>query len=164
MYAYTYTPRYTEFLTTKKSHQNVFFMLNVFHPYVMYWLGLPCWLWRPSGPRLNIKTIFPGMWISIIKIRRSWGIHILIRRHINMLLRRHTCIYVETAPSILAFMPIWTGSIISHLSALHTNLNNIQPTRRIIFLPVSFNTRLRPISHGISHRTIMNDLLSCPKY
>ena len=45
-------------------------------------------LWR-SGPRLNIKNVFPGVGISIIKIRRSWdrlilimGIPILVRWHL----------------------------------------------------------------------------------
>ena len=27
---------------------------------------------RTSRPRFNIKLVFPVMWISIIKIRRSW--------------------------------------------------------------------------------------------
>ena len=52
-----------------------------------------------SGPRLNIKPVFPGMGIPMLKIRRSqdrlifnMGIFILIRRHI----------YIEMAPDLLS--------------------------------------------------------------
>ena len=44
---------------------------------------------KPTGSRLNIKTVFPGMEFSIIKIRRSWdslifimGIPIMVRRRL----------------------------------------------------------------------------------
>ena len=47
------------------------------------------------GSRPNIKTVFPGIGIRMLKIRRSWhrliyniGIPILVRRHL----------YIETAP------------------------------------------------------------------
>ena len=47
------------------------------------------------GAYFNIKTILPGIGISIIKIRQPWdclifimGIHILVRRHL----------YIETSP------------------------------------------------------------------
>ena len=56
--------------------------------------GRPCT--GQPGPRLNIKTVFPCMGISMLKIRRSRdrlifniGIPILVRRHL----------YNETAPS-----------------------------------------------------------------
>ena len=52
--------------------------------------------WSHSGPSLNIKTIFPGMVISIIKIRRSR--YRLKLYHIGnpILVRRH--LYIETVP------------------------------------------------------------------
>ena len=52
----------------------------------------------PAGLRLNIKTVFPGMGVSIINIRRSWdrlifimGIPILVRLHL----------YIETVSRFL---------------------------------------------------------------
>ena len=39
------------------------------------------------GPRFNIKTVFPGMWISMLMIRRS-GVLIRVGRHL----------YIDTAP------------------------------------------------------------------
>ena len=62
---------------------------------------------RVFRARHNIKTVFPGMRISMLKIRRSWdrlifimGIPILVRRHL----------YIETAKYWLVH---------SYLSALH---------------------------------------------
>ena len=55
----------------------------------LIWRSATCrWnLWWP-GPCLRIKTVFPGMGIPMLKIRRSWdrlifniGIPILVRRH-----------------------------------------------------------------------------------
>ena len=50
---------------------------------------------QTSGPHLNIKTVFPGIMISILKVRRPWdrlihnmGIPILVRSHL----------YIETPP------------------------------------------------------------------
>ena len=56
--------------------------------------GYEALLERP-GPRPNIRTIFPGMGISIIKIRRSWDRLIFIMG-IPMLVKRH--LYTETVP------------------------------------------------------------------
>ena len=51
---------------------------------------------RP-GPRLNIKTVFWGVGISIIKIRRALD-SLIFTMGIPMLVRRH--IYIETGPSL----------------------------------------------------------------
>ena len=59
-----------------------------------YWL-LP---WKPpwkAWPRLNIKMIFPGVVISIIKIRRSWD-HLIFMMGIPILVKQH--LYIKTAP------------------------------------------------------------------
>ena len=42
----------------------------------------------PAGPRLNIKTVFTGMGISITKIRRSWD-RLIFMMEIPFLARRH---------------------------------------------------------------------------
>ena len=54
--------------------------------------------WKSSGPCLSIKAVFPGMGLSIVKIRRSWhclifniGIPILVRQHL----------YIKMAPEYL---------------------------------------------------------------
>ena len=47
------------------------------------------------GPPLNIKTIFPGLGIPMLKIRRSWD-HLIFNMGIPILVRRH--LYIETAP------------------------------------------------------------------
>ena len=48
-------------------------------------------MWKVPGSHLNIKTVFPGMGIPMLKIRRSWyrlifnmGIPILVRRHLDI--------------------------------------------------------------------------------
>ena len=48
-----------------------------------------------AGPRLNIKTIFPGMGIPMFKIRWSRD-HLIFNMGIPILVRRH--LYIETAP------------------------------------------------------------------
>ena len=50
---------------------------------------------RRSGPRLNIKTIFPCMWISMLKIKRSRG-RLIFNMGIFIQVRRH--LYIETPP------------------------------------------------------------------
>ena len=47
-----------------------------------------------TGPRLNIKTVFPDMVIPIIKIRQSWD-NLIFIMSIPMLERWH--LYIETA-------------------------------------------------------------------
>ena len=37
---------------------------------IMQWLQM-IWRLEEPRPRLNIKTAFPGMWISLLKMRRS---------------------------------------------------------------------------------------------
>ena len=46
-----------------------------------------------SGPRLDIKTVFPGMWFPMLKIRRS-GDRLIFNMGILILVRRH--LYIET--------------------------------------------------------------------
>ena len=77
-----------------------------------WWFETPlCPLWRhrnaltyicsgTPGNRLNTKTVFPGMVIPIIKIRRSSDRLIFILG-INILVRRRP--YIETAPGRLWF-------------------------------------------------------------
>ena len=48
-----------------------------------------------SEPGSSLKTVFPGMDISIIKIRRSWD-HLIFVMGISILVKRH--IYIETGP------------------------------------------------------------------
>ena len=50
-----------------------------------------------SGPRLNIKTVFPGTGIPMLKIRRSWN-RLIFNIEIPILVRRH--LYTETAPRV----------------------------------------------------------------
>ena len=56
---------------------------------------LQCFLWKRPGPCLNIKTVFPGMGIPMIKIRlsrdrRNMGFPTLVRQHL----------YIEKGPWI----------------------------------------------------------------
>ena len=53
----------------------------------MKWSNFACQptLWR-TGPRFNIKTVFPGMQISNIKIRRSWD-RLIFKVQISILVR-----------------------------------------------------------------------------
>ena len=54
-----------------------------------------------TGPCLNIKTVFPGIGIPMIKIRRLWDCHdCLIFIMSPMLVRR--LYYVKTAPVIIS--------------------------------------------------------------
>ena len=73
--------------------------------------------------RLNIKTVFPGLWIPVLKIRRAWDLRIitmwfpmLIRRRLYIemfpwLLYSHFCTPITDATSWLfkrRFIVIWT--------------------------------------------------------
>ena len=49
------------------------------------------------GPHLNIKTLFPGMEIPMLKIRRSQD-RLIFNMGIPILVRRH--FYIEKAPWI----------------------------------------------------------------
>ena len=53
------------------------------------------WQMWSSGPHLNIKTVFTGMLISIIKIRWSWDC-LLFMMGMPILVRQR--LYIETAP------------------------------------------------------------------
>ena len=71
---------------------------------------------QDTGPRLNIKTIFPGMGILVLKIRRSWdplifnmGIPIMVRQYL----------YIETAPRLplynsLLLIPMVEITVLTH--------------------------------------------------
>ena len=52
-------------------------------------------LCKQFGHRFNIKTIFPGITISIIKIRRLWD-HLFCIMGIRILVERH--LYIESVP------------------------------------------------------------------
>ena len=52
-----------------------------------------------TGPRLNIKTVFPGMGIPMLKISLIFNIGI------PTLVRRHP--YIETRPLIFAIDGLW---------------------------------------------------------
>ena len=56
---------------------------------------------RPTGPRLNVKTVFPMYGIPMSKIRRSWD-RLIFNMGILILARRH--LYIET-PSGLGQRP-----------------------------------------------------------
>ena len=53
---------------------------------------------RGPGRHLDIRTVFPGTVISIIKIWRSWD-HLIFRMGIPLLVKRHLC--SETVPRVL---------------------------------------------------------------
>ena len=53
---------------------------------------------QAPGLCLNIKMVFPGMGIPMLKIRQSWDL--IFNMEILILVRRH--LYIETAPWILA--------------------------------------------------------------
>ena len=48
-----------------------------------------------TGPRLNIKTVFPGMGIPMLKIRRSQD-RLIFNMGVPILVRQH--LYVEIVP------------------------------------------------------------------
>ena len=52
--------------------------------------------WSPPGPHFNIKIVFPGMWVSIIKIRPLWD-HLIFIMGIPVLVRQH--LYIEVVPA-----------------------------------------------------------------
>ena len=54
------------------------------------------------GPRLNIGTVFPGMGILMLKIRRSRN-RLIFNMGIPILVRRH--LYIETVPSFSSMIP-----------------------------------------------------------
>ena len=60
----------------------------------------PMYTRERTGPRLNIKTIFTGMGMSIMKIRLSWDPLIFIMG-IPLLIRRHH--YIEAAKVVYDF-------------------------------------------------------------
>ena len=67
-----------------------------------YWCSRECKAKKSRTPyrSINIKTVFPGIRVSIMKIKRSWDRLIFIMG-ISLLVRRH--IYIETIPR-------WLGS------------------------------------------------------
>ena len=65
------------------------------HNGISYTDKMPSLYWiSPPGPNFNIKTIFPGMGIPMIKIRRLWDFHLYDGN--SILVRCHP--YTETAP------------------------------------------------------------------
>ena len=66
------------------------------HVMVMPMPGTTVFILKGSpGVHLNIDTIFPGVGISIMKIRQSWD-HLIFIMGTSLLLRRH--LYIKTAP------------------------------------------------------------------
>ena len=53
---------------------------------------------RPSGPCLNIKTVFPRYGDSMLKIRQSWD-RLIFNMGISILVRQP--LYIDTAPQSL---------------------------------------------------------------
>ena len=72
------------------------FILSLYWESLHWYNGMSV-LNKGPGPRLKIKTVFPGMGIPMLKIRRSrdiifnMGIPILVRQHL----------YIETVPWLL---------------------------------------------------------------
>ena len=50
---------------------------------------------KQPGPRLNVKTVFPGMGISMLNIRRRWD-RLIFNMGILIVVRLH--FYIETSP------------------------------------------------------------------
>ena len=66
---------------------------------VLYLLSLP-------GPHLNIKTVFPGMGIPMLKIRRSRD-RLIFNIRLLILIRRHLCIDTTRWSTILPPRDRW---------------------------------------------------------
>ena len=67
---------------------------------------------QSPGPCLNIKTVFPGMGISIIKMRRSWDRVIFIT---GIPIPVRPCIHINTVPYSLHLRVIH-GRVAKHQS------------------------------------------------
>ena len=65
-------------------------------------------LFRDSGPRVNIKTTFPGMGIPMLKITRSWD-RLIFNMGIPILVRWH--LYIEMGYKCSTWTPIWIHGI-----------------------------------------------------
>ena len=73
-----------------------------------------------SGPRLNTKTVFPGMAICIIKIRRSWG-RLIFAVGIRILIR-HLKIETPTPSPDRQSELVVTGHVTLMIITVITNL------------------------------------------
>ena len=60
-----------------------------------------------AGPRHNIQTLFSGIWITVIKIRRSWD-HLIFIMGITILMRRGPVVY--NFPN--NYLILWTWPLI----------------------------------------------------
>ena len=72
---------------------------------------------RRPGPSLNIKTVFPGYGIPMLKIRRSQD-RLIFNMGIPILVRRH--LYIDTAP--------WIQSVPGETNVCPVNLGIINAT------------------------------------
>ena len=70
---------------------------------------------KRSGPRLNIKTVFPGMGIPMLKIRWSQDL-LIFNMGILILVRRH--LFIEMAPSWYFADNIWNCSSVKKFCIL----------------------------------------------
>ena len=75
-----------------KTHKCLTMLINSMFPGI----HLPI-SFKVTSPHLNIKTIFPGMGIPMLKIRRSWD-RLIFNMGITILVRRH--LYIDTAPMV----------------------------------------------------------------
>ena len=67
------------------------------------------------GPRFHINTVFPGMGISMSKIRRSWD-RLILNMWIPVKVRRH--LYIETTPDDFGVCKeIWYWQTFSKVTA-----------------------------------------------
>ena len=72
--------------------------------YILHDGNRSCLLLQSPGPCLNVKTIFPGMGIPMLKIRWLWD-HLIFNMGIPILVRWH--LFIETAPRSSANIAGW---------------------------------------------------------
>ena len=62
-----------------------------------------------QGPRLNMKTVFPGMGILMLKIRRSWD-RLIFNMGIPILVRGY--LYIETGPRVANHVTVLVSTFV----------------------------------------------------
>ena len=88
------------------SHDDLLYLneLDVCCDWILWRCVFPCLWFQSSGPRLNIKTVFPGMGIPMLKIRLSREC-LIFNMGIPMLVKRH--LYIETPPQRPILLTGW---------------------------------------------------------
>ena len=90
--------------TTKQSESQTLIIMHGMYGKHLLW---PIWQHSSTpGPSLNIKTIFPGMGIPMLKIRRSRD-RLIFNMVIPTPVRWH--LYIEMAPSPWTNVVCWTA-------------------------------------------------------